>query len=100
MALVVLVCLGVAGYCFYHGYFSVGAVCIGGISHRVGWLCLAFVTGALLWEGHWLVAILPPLLIGWNVFGPRLLFSKERLRGHEEMVREETARAKAEWDQN
>jgi hypothetical protein len=71
MLLVVLVILGVAVFCFWHGYVLAGVVCLGGFSNSFGWPCLAFVSGVLLWQGHWLVASLPPLLIAWNVFGLR-----------------------------
>lgn len=80
MILVILVVFGVSIFCLVNGYFLVAAICLVGVSKKLGWPALIFTSLFLFAKGHWMVGLLPPLLILWNVVG--LLFSRgSPLRG-------------------
>jgi hypothetical protein len=73
MVLVVAIIVGVAVFCFLHGYIAAAIVCLFGFSKRYGWPALLITSTFLLWERHWFVASLPPLLIVWNIWGLKYL---------------------------
>jgi TPR repeat protein len=71
VVLLITVIVGVAVFCFFHGYIAVGIVCLLGFSKKYGFLALLVTSLFLFWTQHWLVALLPPLLIAWNIWGLR-----------------------------
>src|ERR1022692_2825294 len=73
MVLLVAIIVGVAVFCFLHGYIALAIVCLFGFSKRYGWPALLITSAFLFWHRHWFVALLPPLLIMWNYLGLRYL---------------------------
>jgi len=71
VVLLIAVIVGVAVFCFFHGYIAIGIVCLLGFSKKFGFLALLVTSLFLFWTQHWLVALLPPLLIAWNIWGLR-----------------------------
>ena len=71
MVLLIAIIVGVAVFCFLHGYTVAGIVCLFGFSKRYGWPALLITSLFLFWHRQWFVALLPPLLIMWNVWGLR-----------------------------
>jgi len=69
MVLLVLVILGVSIFCFTQGYIFIGVVCLGGFSGTIGFITLTITSILLFVKGHWIVGLLPLLLIGWNILG-------------------------------
>lgn len=77
MVLLIAIIVGVAVFCFLHGYSALAIVCLFGFSKRYGWPALLITSAFLFWHRHWFVALLPPLLIMWNIWG--LKFEKKRI---------------------
>ena len=73
MVLLIAIIVGVAVFCFLHGYSALAIVCLFGFSKRYGWPALLITSAFLFWHRHWFVALLPPLLIMWNIWGLRYL---------------------------
>ena len=73
MVLLIAIIVGVAVFCFLHGYIAAAVVCLFGFSKRYGWPALLITSAFLFWHRHWFVALLPPLLITWNYWGLRYL---------------------------
>ena len=71
MVLLIAIIVGVALFCFLHGYIAAAIVCLFGFSKRYGWPALLITSTFLFWHRHWFVASLPPLLIMWNIWGLR-----------------------------
>lgn len=70
MVLLIVVIVGVSIFCFTQGYIFIGIVClVGGFSHTIGFMALAVTSIYLFVKGHWIVGMLPLLLIGWNILG-------------------------------
>lgn len=67
MVLVVIVAVGVACFCFYHGYIMIGVICLAGVSSQVGFIALTITAAFLFYKGHWIVGSLPILLMAWNL---------------------------------
>ncbi len=78
MVLLVLVIGGISIFCFVKGYPVIGVICLFGFSKTFGFVALLATSIFLFVEGHWVVGLLPTLLIGWNLIGLRL-FYKDRL---------------------
>jgi hypothetical protein len=72
MILLIIVIAGVAVFCFLHGYILVGILALAGLSKKYGWPALVFCSLFLFVKNHPIVAIIPLLLIGWNLLGLRL----------------------------
>ena len=72
MVLIFLVIIGVGVFCFAHGYIFTGAICLLGFSGKIGFIALIVASISLLIQGHWVVGVIPLLLIGVNlVFLPK-----------------------------
>lgn len=69
MVLLVLVVVGVAVFCFWHGHIVVGVICLAGLSRTYGWPALIVTSAYLFVKGHWIAGALPLGLILWNVLG-------------------------------
>ena len=68
MFLLIVVILGVAVFCIYHGYILAGIICLLGFSGKIGFVALLITSIMLLVKSHWIVGALPLLLIGINLF--------------------------------
>ncbi|KKL45424.1 hypothetical protein LCGC14_2355830, partial [marine sediment metagenome] len=79
MVLLVLIIGGISIFCFVKGYPIIGVICLFGFSKKFGFIALLVTSIFLFIEGHWVVGLLPTLLIGWNLIGLRL-FYKDRLK--------------------
>ena len=79
MVLLIAIIVGVAVFCFVHGYIAFGIVCLLGFSNRYGWPALLATSAFLFWNRHWFVASLPPLLIVWNIWGVKYAASPAAL---------------------
>jgi len=71
--LLILVILGVSIFCFTQGYIFIGLICLGGFSYKVGFIALGITSIYLFVKGHWIVGLVPLLLIGWNILGITVL---------------------------
>ena len=67
MFLLIVVILGVAIFCIYHGYILAGIICLLGFSGKIGFVALLITSIMLLVKSHWIVGALPLLLIGINL---------------------------------
>ena len=74
---------GVAAFCFLHGYIVIGVVCLLGFSKKIGWPALLLTSSFLFWTRHWFVALLPLVLIAWNIWGLRFLTPSDLTREQE-----------------
>lgn len=77
MVLLIATVVGVALFCFLKGYIPTGVVCLGGLSRTYGFPALLFASVSLFLKGHVVVAVLPIVLIGWNIVGLFLLKRKQ-----------------------
>ena len=69
MILLILVIIGVAVFCFVKGYIFIGLLCLlGGFSKTIGFICLAITSIFLIVKGHFIVGLLPILLIILNIY--------------------------------
>lgn len=69
MIFVSVVCIGLAIYCFMNGMYGIGVLALGGMYPSLGFVLLILVTVFLLNQEHYVAAVLPPLLIAWNLVG-------------------------------
>jgi len=69
MLLVVLVCIGVAIYCFMNGMILAGVLSLAGMSRGIGFLSLIATSVILLMNDHLIAAIFPVGIIVFNVVG-------------------------------
>ena len=68
MALLVIIIIGVAVFCFFQGYWISGIICLLGFSKQIGFIALVITSIVLFTNGHWIVGIIPLLLVGINLF--------------------------------
>ncbi len=76
MLLLSLVIIGVSVFSFIKGYYLIGVICLLGFSHSIGMLALFITSLYLIYQGHWIVGILPLLLMIWNFIGLKILYKK------------------------
>lgn len=69
MLLVVLVCVGVAIYCFMNGMILAGVLSLAGMSPGIGFLTLIATSVILVMNDHLIAAIFPVAIIVFNIWG-------------------------------
>ncbi len=75
MLLVVIVCVGVAIYCFMNGMVLAGVLSLAGMSPGIGFLTLIAASVILVANEHMIAAIFPVAIIVFNIWG---LFALKR----------------------
>ncbi len=78
MVLVILVCVGLAIYCFMNGMIGIGFLALGGLLHGLGFISLILAAVFLFIQEQYIAASFPPFLIAWNLWGLHIL-KKQRL---------------------
>jgi hypothetical protein len=69
MVLLIIVILFVAIFCFVHKLIIIGIISLLGFSKQFGWVALTITSLSLFVKGFWYIAIIPLLLIIWNLIG-------------------------------
>ena len=68
MIVSVLACLMMAIFCFVSGLPLAGALLLIGMIPGLGTLPLVATTVILAWSGYWIAALVPPLVIAYNLW--------------------------------
>ena len=76
MLLLIIVIISVAAFCIYHGYILACIICLLGFSGKIGFVALLITSIMLFAKGHWVVGVLPLLLIGINL----LFMDKKKMK--------------------
>ena len=66
--LAIAVIVGVALFCFLQGYIITGIICLAGFSKKIGFIALAMTSILLLIRGHFMIGLLPLLLVGMAMY--------------------------------
>lgn len=75
MILSAMLCIAVAVFCFFNAMILAGVLALVGIIPGAGMVALAITSILLLLDGHYFVAVLPVIVILFNI---RVLFVSGR----------------------